>query len=263
MLGFQLFLHALRMILGNFGAAVRVSLPSLVAIVVVAGLSITLFPALGMIEHPAMMETAPFSAGGVAMVFLSAVAMAVAFLWSAVAWHRFILLEEYPGATGPRWNGAAIWRYFVAGIVLGLVLVLLGVALGIVVGIASFAFGRPGGDGAMVLGAVLMFALVVVPLILVSYRLSPILPAAAVGERLSIKDAWAATRGAFWPFLILAIVTSLASWALGLPTPILMRASLVLGLIWTIAVQWVTMLFGVSILTTIYGYFVEKRNLNA
>ena len=36
-----------------------------------------------------------------------------------------------------------------------------------------------------------------------------------------------------------------------------------LGLVWQALVNWLGMLLGISILTTIYGHFIEKRDLNA
>lgn len=263
MLGFQLFLHALRMILGNFGAALRVSLPLGVTLVALAVLSATLAPSLGMIEHPGTLEPSRLGAGGGLVAFVAVILVAVAFLWSAVAWHRFILLEEYPTPTGPRWNGAAVWRYLVAGIVLTLTLMLVGVALGAVVGFLGFLVVQALGPGAARFVWLLTLVLLILPIVLISYRVSLILPAAAVGERLSVKQAWAATRGSFWPLLVLAFVTTLANALLGLPTPILMRGSFVLGMVWNTAGQWITMLCGVSILTTLYGHFIEKRSLNA
>jgi len=60
----------------------------------------------------------------------------------------------------------------------------------------------------------------------------------------------------------LAVVSVLAAMAISIPGEILLSAAPVLGVIWQIGVQWISSLFGISILTTIYGVYVEKRDLN-
>jgi hypothetical protein len=37
----------------------------------------------------------------------------------------------------------------------------------------------------------------------------------------------------------------------------------ILSLIWTLGTGWVKAVVGVSILTTLYGYYIEKRNIPA
>lgn len=264
MLGFRLFLHALRMILGNFSAAVRISTPIIVMAVVLGWMSVGIASHPDAVRMPGGGVQIPFEAVSArfGVSFLIALLLAiVGFLWTAVAWHRYTLLEEVPGALMPRWNGGAIRAYLVAGIVLVLLLFAAALVLGIVGGLLSVTLaqaGLPAMAVAMVFGAV-----VYVPAVIISYRIAAILPAAAVGRKIGVGDAWRATRGATGALLVLAIITVVFSLAAGAPVAALTRIALPLGLIWQALINWLGMLLGISILTTIYGHFVEKRDLNA
>jgi hypothetical protein len=75
---------------------------------------------------------------------------------------------------------------------------------------------------------------------------------------MTLGQAWQATSGANGAILVLMGLTALlylvpfgATQALATVAPALAK-----GL--NIAVQWVLFVFGISILTTLYGYFVEK-----
>jgi hypothetical protein len=264
MLGFQLFLHSLRMIFGNFGAAVRVTIPVLVFSAVIY---IWMFAQFGTTFVGATWDASDpqraFSQipdGFALFVVIFAVGATITFLWTATAWHRFILLEETPGSTGPRWNGGAIWRYFKAGFILVLLMFAATLALSIITTIVAIILAKLS-IPPMLIGLLFSF-LMFVPLVLIFYRLSPILPSAAVGTGLKMSEAWDATRGAGWSLIVLAVVSVLAAMAISIPGEILLSAAPVLGVIWQIGVQWISSLFGISILTTIYGVYVEKRDLN-
>jgi hypothetical protein len=98
--------------------------------------------------------------------------------------------------------------------------------------------------------------------LIVGYRFAPLLPASAVGQPLTFGAAWEATKGATSAIVVLAIVSAVASFVIDLPALVLGLAGPpghILGLIWMLGTGWVKMLVGVSILTTLYGHYVEGR----
>lgn len=264
MLGFRLFLHALRMIIGNFGAAVRISMPLVIVAVVLAWMSVSVAGRPDATPMPDGGMSVPFeslSAGFGATFLVVMILAVVAFLWTAVAWHRFTLLEESPGALLPPWHGGAVWAYFVAGVVITLLMILVGIVIGFVGGFLVALLAHAGGSQTIM--AVVFGVVVYVPIVIVSYRISPILPAAAIDRKIGVGDAWRATGGANGALFVLALVTVAVSMAAGAPVTALERIAMPLALIWQALVNWFTLLMGISILTTLYGYFVEKRDLNA
>lgn len=250
--GLRIFIHALRMVFGNLGAVIRIS-----GVFFVVVLGLLLVAGEGYFAVPEAGEFLP--SGRVAgTMFLLSVAQILLGLWVVVAWHRFVLLEEQPGALAPAWNGAAIWQYFKAGVIYTLLLVVFVIPLGTIVGMALLPMLGSGGVGVMLVGG-----LVYIPAAYIGYRIAPILPAAAVGRNLPLREAFYATGTSGGSFIVLAVVTIAASWLVGLPAGILAQSSVQLALVWTALSQWLSIMVGASILTTIYGVYVEKRALNA
>lgn len=252
MQGLDLFVHAVRMVIGNFPAALRlgaVLFAALFVLMLVAGPG----PAMHMGAGPAFPSPLGFVAGALQIVFG---------LWVAVAWHRYILLEEQPGTALPRWDGAAVWAYFKAALIVFLVvfvilipLVLLGSLLLLPL-IATDPMNPP------LLVSLLGLVIFYVPAAYVGYRIAPMLPAAAIGQPMTLAEARAATASSGAAFIVLALVSLLAGWLIGLPGFWLARVSFVLGLLWSVATSWLTVLVGASILTTIHGHYVQGRPLH-
>lgn len=263
--GFQIFLHALRMVLGNLGAAIRITIPILVYFVLLLLLGYTMFGtqnyAANWTQNVGWVGPAGAPPAGFWLFFLVAFfGGIIAFLWTATAWHRFILLEEVPGATGPVLNMGAIGRYLMRMILLGILLFMLIMVLGVIAAMVSTALSAALPPTAV---AVVIGLMVYLPVVVVAYRLSPVLPAAAIGEQLGFGQAWSATRGASGALVTLAVITVLAGWALQQPITVLMGPAPLLGSLLTLVVQWVSSVFGISIMTTIYGHYVQRRELNA
>jgi hypothetical protein len=253
--GVRLFLHALRMVLGNFQAAMRIGGILFLVQLALAFLSGTsyLHSAVGNVSAP--------DAPQQGLTFILSLAQVIFWLWVAVAWHRFILLEENPGTALPAWHGGAIWSYFLSGLLVALIAVIVAIPTVFVGTFLLFPFlsSNPG-NPLMYLLALLVFYL---PSAYVGYRLSPVLPGTAIGRKLPLKEAWYATGisgGALW---VLAVVSLFAGWLALLPALLLLSVSTTLALVWGAGAQWLTIMVGASILTTLYGHYVEKRDLNA
>ncbi len=255
--GISIFKHAVQMVLGNLGAALRIGFLPQLALVLLAWLLTTPAPQLAVGEGglPALPDAGAFTGG-----LLVLVAQLLIALWVAVAWHRYVLLEEQPGAFLPGWNGAAIWAYFKAAFVLAIVVLLVSLPLSFIGGLVSAPLLL---SGAGLLAVLLMFVIVGLPVAWVGYRLSPMLPGAAIGEPLALGQAWAATDRAGPGLLMLALVSVVAVWALQLPLLWLALAAPILALVWSLLTNWLIVMVGAGIATTIYGHYVQGRPLNA
>ncbi|MBM2575270.1 hypothetical protein JQC91_03035 [Jannaschia sp. Os4] len=267
MLGWKLFAKAVTLITDNLGLALRVSLVpygiALAAALLLGGAGLASVAALDPTDAAAM-EAA---LGGAALLGLFAIVaiFVVASLWVAVAWHRATLLEE-PTGWVPPFHGGPMLGYLGRSLLLGLVLMVAYLAIGLVAGLL----------GALVPPlAILVLLAGIVALVVVFYRLAVILPAGAVGRPVAFGEAWSATSGASGAILLVAVLTVALSLLLQLPT-LLVGGGLgavgdpaaaavatggVISLVYGVVVQWIMLMVGISVLTVLYGHFVEDRPL--
>ena len=259
MKGVSILIHAIGMVTSNLGAALRIS-GVLMAIQFVLALVLGVqFIYLGD-DTSAMMMAGTYPYGSAALVMI---VQTVSALWIAVAWHRFVLSEEQPGSVMPAFNGSAMLSYIVAGIIFVIIVVVVAIPFGILAGLLAAPMMATGSGIGMMIGGLLLFVIVWIPVAYVSYRISPILPSAALQSRIPLKEAWYATGTSGAAFVVLAVTSVLAVWVIGLPGLLLGYVSSFLAFVWAFGVQWAVLLVGASILTTIYGHYVENRPLNA
>lgn len=255
MFGVNIFIHAVTMVLNNLPTAVRLSAGPMLLVLVVALIFGTGFVLTGE-DQSSRITQGTFPVLG---VFLTTAVMILSGLWVAVAWHRFVLREEGPTGFLPPFHGGAIGAYVVAGFIFALVLIAVAIPFALVAGILLAPVAMSGGQPGPVAGFI-GFLVLYVPIAYVAYRISPILPSAALQARMPLKEAWYATGTSGAAFVVLTFVSVLASFLIGLPAQILPG---ILAVLWAFAAQWVSVLVGASILTTIYGHYVEGRALNA
>lgn len=94
------------------------------------------------------------------------------------------------------------------------------------------------------------------------YRLSPLLPAAALGESMGVKQAWEATSELSGSVLAAALLLIFFSFlAAAAALLIMFQVSILIGVILIAVLQWAYTMVGISILTTIYGVAVEGRDI--
>jgi hypothetical protein len=187
------------------------------------------------------------------LLFFSALAGGFGFIWIAIGWHRYILLDETPTSLVPQFRGDRVLAYWGYSLVTGIIVGLIALAGGLVVMGLAMAMGP--------LVATVGLLVLALPIFIVGYRLAPLFPAAALGRKTSIGEAWASTRGAAGAFIVLAILSTIASAAIDLPANLLrmLPAGGMLSLLWLTVTGWIKLMIGVSILTTIYGHYVEGR----
>ncbi len=249
-MGINLFAHSVRLVLGDWRNALRLSgllyliyaIPSLIlGLMFPAGRGQTLDPEAALAMAP--------------VAIVTGVLALVAFVWIAVAWHRYVLLDEQPQGQFPAFDGSRLFSYALLSLGIGILCVITGLVVGAVAGLL------------MLIAPPLAFVAGVLALaaaLIVGYRLAPVLPATAISKRLGFGAAWEATKGASGAIVVLAIVSAIAALLIDLPAILLAFAGPVgriLGLIWTLGTDWVKMLVGVSILTTLYGHYVEGREI--
>lgn len=242
MLGWKLFSHSVRMVLVNWPHALKISVPLIlcnVAAFLLAGQAI-----LSGIDVANPGE----GAGG---LLLALPLILIGSLWTIVAWHRFILLEEYPKTIPPLRFGR-ILSYFGTSFVLGL---LIGLLLMIGLGVGALIAGV-----APILFVILTFVMTILG-IWVFYRLSPVLPASAIEKPTTMREAWESTGAMSGATLIAAALTFVLSFVLAFASELLAVAIPATALASGVASNCLLTLVGASLLTTIYGVAVEKRAL--
>ena len=240
MTGWRIFVHSVQLVLRNLSSALRVSL---VLYAVQAAAQVAFF--LSVTENAGTLQPS------LPVVLLSILGV-VASLWIAVAWHRFVLAEEYPAGWLPRWHGGSILLYFWRSLLIGLLVVALVVAVGVVL---ALALGTTG------IGIVLVPLLATTAAAVLFFRLSPWLPAAALDRPMDLPDAWSRTAGRTGDLLVLALITGIFTTLLELPGLLGGGASL-FGLVYGLVLGWIGTMVGASILTTIYGITVEGRAID-
>lgn len=268
--GYQLLRHVIAQVFGNMGSAARITLVLLaipVAIILATNPGVLTGAAIQLDQN-----TAPGTFSGLNILGLLAAILAglVCWLWAAVAWHRFVLLEEYPTGLFPNWRGSNIGNYFGNALLIGLVLIGAsfgaGLVIAIVVGVLQSA------AIAIALGVGLVFGLS-----WLATRIGLILPAAAIGERLGMGESWRATAPVSGQIILPIIVIALASIILNqgiiaaFGTSVEVQTVLgpqqqvtlsITGVILSVTVSWIQMLVNLALMTTLYGNLIEGRQLN-
>ena len=269
--GINIFNHSVRQITGNLGMAIRVSW-WFVAFVILAVVALYLLAPddllLALNKSPEYIaENLSMSGSGVLLLSLAVIAAVVVSLWSisliAIVWHRYILLEENPVGTIPYNKDFRVGRYFWYGVGISL---LAGIVAMVVGGFLIMIFGpsamqSTSGAGALLgLLGVLIVGLIVTVLYL---RMALILPAVALEEGLSLGKAWEASKGYTSAIagaaVMLTILNMVAGFVLGFLPDIGIPGLLVSAL--ELAYNWFYFMLNISILSTLYGHIVQKREV--
>lgn len=246
MKGWQIFVHSVRLVMNNLNAAFRVSI---VLYLVAVAVQVYQF-----LNPPQMVEGIPVvDPGSAFMLFILAVISLVMSLWIAVAWHRYVLSGELPEGYVPVWRGSAIGRYFWRSVVIGILVALAAVLVSVPMGF--IVAGLPG-----------LFWLVLPVAIgagaYVFFRLGVSLPAIAMDGQMSFGEAWEATAGEAQTILVLVALVVGGSLILTLPSLMNGDPNSLISLVYGIVVNWFATIIGISTLTTLYGHFVEGRDID-
>jgi len=121
------------------------------------------------------------------------------------------------------------------------------------------ALGTPGIGAGMV--GLLVFAIVFVVLGYLSLRWGVALVGTALGNSMSFADAWRATQSLSNVIVGVAVLLLAINVLAEFVHYLIPNALYLIGALLELAVTWLTMMLGISILTTIYGHTVEGRPL--
>ncbi|MDO5630902.1 MAG: hypothetical protein Q4G22_03595 [Paracoccus sp. (in: a-proteobacteria)] len=177
-----------------------------------------------------------------------------------VNWHRFALLNQPQGFV-PHLPAGPLAAYIVTALKIGLLAFAAAAPLGyILVAIASLTNA--------ISGAMAVAALIGIAIALLMLRLSVALPGAAVQVEKPLTTAWTATRGITGTLLALAfflfVLQFLGEQTLRLIGYLLLNISpdsIPLLVIVAAVGAWIFTLLSLSICTTLYGHYVEGRDL--
>lgn len=249
-MGVSLFVHSVRLVLGDWRNALKITGLLYLIYAVPALVFALLFPTP---VQPEQAMTALGSGGFLGLI--TAILAIVAFVWIAVAWHRYVLLDEVPAGQFPEFNSSRLLSYGGYSLLIGLIGFVLSFIVSAVVGIIAIPLLN-------VVGVFITGLLALAAVLIVGYRLAPILPSIAIGKPITLRQAWEATNSANVPIIVLAVLSAVAALVIDIPAFVFAMAGPIggfLAVLWTLATGWVKMIVGVSILTTLYGHYIEGR----
>ena len=120
MKGWEIFIHSVRLVFSNLNAALQISLVPYA----ISGLAFLFLgaSAISLMEAGDPAQLMQVSGGVWLGLLVYGVVAILMSLWIAVAWHRYVLLEEYPTGWIPGFHGDRIGSYFMKGLLLGLLI---------------------------------------------------------------------------------------------------------------------------------------------
>ncbi|WP_424943575.1 hypothetical protein [Aliiroseovarius crassostreae] len=264
MSGLDVLKHSWGMVWRNKAKAARIS-------VVLFVMTILIEVVMGLLSA---FSSDPFAnytpLGPIGDLFIGIISLIIG-AWIAVAWHRFVLLNETPTGWVPSWHGSEVMLYtlWIFLMAIGMLVALIPVFAAIVPVIMQIETEAAPNMGMAFIVSVIA-AVFVTFLMIAMMRLSPVLVSRSLGQNLSLKQAWRATRGSsklifgvfFWLFLILiGIVIVVGSFVAILSAANLWVLLAGLGIPAYFVGIWLMTLLQISIMTTIYGVFIEGREL--
>ncbi|MCP4820318.1 MAG: hypothetical protein GY883_14085 [Shimia sp.] len=244
MQGWSIFTHSVGLAARNWKEALKIFL-------VPVSLCVLLFVVVG---GALGLTSAGEPSGSFGLVFLLLPIVLIVAFWSVVSWHRFVLLEEYPVGWIPPFRFDRILSYLGHGLLLGLVSFVL--MLPIVAVIALLA-----ATGIEALAFVIAIP-AYIALIVIMYRLVPILPAAAIGKPLKLMESFNATKGANGAIIVLLLVLFAVNFGVQLVVMALTALLAPLGILFSLVASLFLSIVNISVLTTFYGLYIEGRSID-
>lgn len=216
---------------------------------------------IGLILGFGMMANAQMGPGAMGSFGFGALAVllvaVVTGLWIAVGWHRYVLLNEKPELL-PAFRQDRMIAYFIRSLILGLIILLPAIIWGMIVGVvfSPFAYG-----GAGLVAILLMTLIIQLPLVFLGLRLSAALPGQALGVQSEVLAGWNATAHDNRALAELAVLLVASIFVINLIGMAVFGHLMITAILWQVVTNWLVTMVGVSILTTLYGHYIEKRPL--
>ncbi len=259
--GLKIVVLAARQVLGDFSAAVRISVPAVAATLAFSLVAFDFVPRGSGAGYSPAGQAALFHSQSLALWAGLLLVTVLASAWSAIGWHRHVLRGERPGLFAPAFHGATFLSYLLATLRLTLAVLVPGLVLILAI-MAIMGLIRPGLTVEILAGSwgPVMGTLVAVFLGWWAMRLSLILPGAAVGQRWTLGESWRETGR-----INMAIVTAtfvLVLFGAGLDRAGGLFADPVAHLVWRQLANWASQMLSIAVLTVIYGHLAEGRPLD-
>jgi len=248
-----LFTHALNMLFYTPTITLRVILPAVLWVMGAAAVAGVLAgDALGAMDQT-LENAAPPPMGQLLILIACGLAGILGYALMAILWHRYVLLNHDKTELRPDAGlfGAYVWRAIVLGFAQFLAAIPIGLAMLLLGGLA----------GSSPSALVLIGLAAGVAFLWVALRLSLVLPAAALGRVMSVRDSWRATEplgGTLWA---LAVLLAVVNTLLGVIASMMPSADPGLRLMLDSLLYLIEGLVFVSMLTTLYGHLIEGREL--
>jgi hypothetical protein len=244
MKGWHIFSHSINLVWRNMYQALQIGL---VPVVILVGLVTLLVPRIGLemgttLRNEALKDAVESGQISLFPIFLIVLLWILITIWIFVSWHRYVLMEEYPKGWIPAFRMDRILSYIGHG--LKLLLAMFGISVLIV--LLSVATGG--------IAFVLILAVAVI-----IYRFVAILPAAAIGEPLTLREAWNATRGSTGSIIVMLLLFFVLQLVLSGAIAAMQSIAPILGLASQMTVTLFMSLVNVSVMTTFYGHYVQGR----
>ncbi|WP_282602035.1 hypothetical protein [Paracoccus sp. PARArs4] len=243
MLAFRLLRHSILQLTGNLGAALTLSVQPLL----IAALGI----GIGLAARQVFIGGDAPGIAVAAVTIAMAATFVLAFVSLAASWHRFILLDERPRVLRP--IGRPELRYATASVKLALLLMLPGLMFVLLGQTLMIALG--GGIGLyFVIFMMSGFVLAVFGL-----RLGIGLAGAATGAERPMTTGWHAGGSHLGVLIVLVLFVQILTMAVNLllSLPLAGLAELLASLLF----GWFNTLLWLSLISTLWGHFVEGRDL--
>lgn len=257
--------EALDSVLGNLKAALKISIPVLILnLVLVAVLGFDIWQALFSGNEQKVTETLSTPVGVLRVFFIPSLFIIVSMYWVTVAWHRYVILEEQPGAIFPKFNLGRIWAYIWRLLVLVIV-----IALGVILPLALLSSIMGGGgrvnvadySEALRLGPMAVVFNVIGTMLFtyVFLRYSPFLVAAAIGQPIRASTGRESTLWARGDIMLLAVGYAVITLITTFVGGGMQTGFWPVDLAIILALQWVAFMFTISLITTLYQKSAEKN----
>ena len=252
--------HSVLMVLNNLGTAALISLPLGLFAILVYALAVLLF---------AMIAANTAIAVPLGIIGILVLIVFVSFVFSIIAikWHRFVLLGELDKNIFTSWQKLNYVGYTIGVFKIFMILFLLSIPfLGIFLmgspnPMAVGQFAQNGNNFSFFYIALILYN---IALSYLFFRMAVALPSIAIGSDISsIKQSWDATKKFNGVIFICAVLLGLLNLGLSLlQFPMQFSgAFFVVVIIISFVLQWFFAMVGISFLTTLYGHFIEEREL--
>lgn len=190
--------------------------------------------------------------------FIPFVVQTILGLSVAVLWHRYVLLNERP--TMARWfQPGRMFAYFLTGILLFLPIIVTSTLFFLSFSFLSYA--DKADDGLLFSLIPFGLSLLLVILFMVWFRLATVLPGVALGAKTSVREIWTKTKGQKFTFFGLGVVLVVMTGLLNIEISFYLNLPLMVSISLRAISTYLQTIIFLSVLTTLYGHYIQGRAL--